>query len=76
MSLSLEDISLVYHLLVKFACLVVKMEHLVVILNDLVVKITSLVVIVKLWSKEQKVLLKKWLLATAKSTNPVLNHVF
>ena len=31
------------------------MGHLVVILNDLVVKITGLVVIVKLWSKEQRV---------------------
>ena len=55
MSLSLEDFSLIYHLVVKFAWLVVKMGHLVVILNDLVVKITGLVVIVKLWNKERKV---------------------
>jgi hypothetical protein len=42
-----EDSSFVQHLVVKFACLVVKMGHLVVILRDLVVKNTGLVVIVK-----------------------------
>ena len=44
---NLEDFSRFFHLVVNFACLVVKMGHLVVILNDLVVKITGLVVIVK-----------------------------
>ena len=44
---NLEDNTRVDHLVVKFACLVVKMRHLVVILRDLVVKITGLVVIVK-----------------------------
>ena len=52
---NIEDISLVLHLVVNFACLVVKTGHLVVILTDLVVKITGLVVIVKLWNKNQEV---------------------
>ena len=57
--LYIEAISLICHLVVKFACLVVKKEHLVVILNDLVVKITGLVVIVELWNSKRGVSLKR-----------------